>query len=144
MRRSTKEDWAYGAACAFTHGGFGMRRLPSASRWFTRTCREKELDVYSSSMVKKLEVPHHYDTFTILLHWTTAALVVLLWGMASPDIPMAGGVSFIDFFPKGQPRIMVRSLHIALGVVLVAVLLVRLFWRGTSGRKLPPADQGLL
>jgi cytochrome b561 len=92
----------------------------------------------------KPQVAHHYDPLTIVLHWTTAALAVFLWGVASPDIPMAGGVSLIDFFPKGQPRIVVRSLHITLGVVLVVVLLVRLSWRFTSGRKLPPADQGLL
>jgi cytochrome b561 len=99
--------------------------------------------VYSSSTAQKPKVAHHYDTFTILLHWTTAALVVFLWVLASPDIPMAGGVNVIDLFPRGQPRIVVRSLHITLGVVLIAVLLVRLSWRVTSGQKLPQADQGL-
>jgi cytochrome b561 len=89
------------------------------------------------------EVAHRYDTFTILLHWTTATLVVFLWVVASPDIPLTGGVSVIDFFPKGQPRIVVRSLHISFGVVLMAVLLVRLFWRVTSGQRLPPAEHGL-
>src|ERR1700694_3401289 len=86
-----------------------------------------------TSREQKLGVPHHYDTVTILLHWATAALVVFLWGIASPDIPLTGGVSLIDFFPKGQPRIVVRSLHITLGVLLIAVLIVRLSWRVTFG-----------
>jgi cytochrome b561 len=85
-----------------------------------------------------------YDTFTILLHWSTAALVIIQWGVASPDIPMANGVSLIDFFPTGRPRIMMRSVHITLGVLLIAVLLVRIFWRGTSSQKLPAAYPGLL
>ena len=83
-----------------------------------------------------------YDRFTILLHWTTAALVVLLWAIASPDVPLTAGVSLIDFMPNGQPRIVVRSVHITLGLVLIAVLLVRLSWRATSGERLPPAEQG--
>ena len=70
-----------------------------------------------------------YDRLTILLHWLTAALVIILWGIAQ----------VIDFFPRGEPRIAARSTHIVLGVVLIAVLLVRLFWRANSGRKLPPA-----
>jgi cytochrome b561 len=130
--------------------------LSGPAAWSVLTCRatlveprrslahEKEVHVSSSLATEKPEAPQHYDTFTILLHWTTAALVVFLWAIASPDIPMAGGVSFIDFFPNGQPRIAVRSLHITLGVMLIAVLLVRLSWRVTSGQKLPPADQGLL
>jgi cytochrome b561 len=100
--------------------------------------------VHNLSTAQKPRVPHRYDTFTILLHWTTAALVVFQWGIASPDIPMAGGVSLIDFFPTGQPRVVMRSLHITLGVVLIAVLLVRLSWRVTSGQKLPSANHGLL
>jgi cytochrome b561 len=85
-----------------------------------------------------------YDTFTILLHWTTASLVFVQWGIASPDVPMANGVSLIDFFPTGRPRIMMRSVHIALGVLLIAVVLVRIFWRGTSSQKLPAAYPGLM
>jgi cytochrome b561 len=93
-------------------------------------------------MAQGAEIRDRYDTLTILLHWTTAALVVLLWAIASPDIPMAAGVSLIDFMPNGQPRVVMRSVHITLGVVLIVVLLVRVSWRATSGERLPPADQG--
>ena len=75
-----------------------------------------------------------YDRLTIILHWLTALLVVLLWGIAQ----------IIDDFPKGPLRVDARSAHITLGVTLVVVLLVRLFHRATAGRKLPPADRGVL
>jgi cytochrome b561 len=96
----------------------------------------------TSTMARQPAAPDRYDAFTILLHWTTAVLVVLLWAIASPDIPMAAGVSLIDFMPNGRPRIVMRSVHITLGVALIAVLLVRLSWRARSGERLPPADQG--
>jgi cytochrome b561 len=75
-----------------------------------------------------------YDRRTIVLHWVTAVLVVLLWGIAQ----------VIDLFPKGPPRIAVRSVHIVLGVLLGVVLLMRIAWRTGSGRRLPPANQGVM
>lgn len=77
---------------------------------------------------------HCYDSTTIRLHWITAALVGTLWGVAQ----------IIDWFPKGAPKIAVRSLHIMLGVALALVLLTRLYWRMRHGRRLPPADPGVL
>ena len=76
-----------------------------------------------------------YDTRTIALHWATAGLIATQWGIAQ----------VIDLFPKGTPRVAVRSTHIVLGLglVLVAVLVTRVFWRATSGRRLPTADSGL-
>jgi cytochrome b561 len=75
-----------------------------------------------------------YDRRTILLHWITAALVVLLWGIAQ----------VIDLFPKGAPRIAVRSVHIVLGVLLGVILVTRILWRARSGRRLPPANPGVM
>jgi len=75
-----------------------------------------------------------YDGFTIVLHWATAALVVVLWLCAQ----------IIDVFPSGPPRIAARSSHISLGVVLAGVLVIRLLWRLTFGRSLVPGDPGLL
>lgn len=75
-----------------------------------------------------------YDGVSILLHWLTAALVVILWTLGQT----------IDFFPKGAPKIDARSVHITLGATLGVVLLVRVLWRASAGRKLPPADSGWL
>jgi cytochrome b561 len=73
-----------------------------------------------------------YDRTGITLHWVTAVLVILLWVIAH----------FIDDFPRGAPRIAVRSVHITLGVILISVLIALTAWRLRSGRRLPPANAG--
>ena len=76
-----------------------------------------------------------YDRLTIWLHWLTATLVATLWGLAQ----------IIDIWPAGGGgRVNVRSLHVALGLALAATLLLRLIWRHTGGRQLPPAETGSL
>jgi cytochrome b561 len=75
-----------------------------------------------------------YDSASIFLHWTTAALVVVLWLVGE----------FIDDFARGTPRIMARSTHIALGVALALVISIRIAWRASSGRRLPLAVPGAL
>lgn len=67
-----------------------------------------------------------YDRTTIVLHWATAALVLLLWGTAQ----------LIDFFPRGEARYPMRSTHMLLGVLVGAVLVWRSVWRATGGRRL--------
>lgn len=81
-----------------------------------------------------VEAGPRYDGVSILLHWLTAGLVVILWTLGQT----------IDFFPKGAPKIDARSLHITLGATLGIVLLIRVLWRASAGRKLPLADQGWL
>jgi cytochrome b561 len=78
--------------------------------------------------------PASYDPLSIFLHWLTAALVVIVWTLGQT----------LDFFPKGAPKIDARSMHIVLGASLALVLLVRLSWRASAGRSLPPADSGWL
>lgn len=75
-----------------------------------------------------------YDNFSILLHWATAALIILLWVIAQ----------IIDDFARGTPRMMVRSVHIALGVTLAVVIVTRLAWRASPRRRAPLAEAGLL
>jgi cytochrome b561 len=75
-----------------------------------------------------------YDSVSILLHWLTAGLVVILWTLGQT----------IDFFPKGAPKIDARSVHIVLGATLGVVLLGRILWRASAGRRLPLAHQGWL
>jgi cytochrome b561 len=71
-----------------------------------------------------------YDTSTIVLHWCTAILIVLLW--------TAGQI--IDWFPRGTPRVSVRSIHILLGALLICVVVARILWRTRHGVRLPPAE----
>src|SRR5450631_1767552 len=75
-----------------------------------------------------------YDPRSIGLHWLTAALVIVLWALGQT----------IDWFGKGDPRTMARSVHISLGVILGGVLAARLWWRGHGGTRLAPAGTGRL
>jgi cytochrome b561 len=81
-----------------------------------------------------VEPAPRYDGVSIMLHWLTAALVVILWTLGQT----------IDWFPKGAPKIDARSVHIVLGATLGIVIIVRLLWRASSGRKLPSAESGWL
>jgi len=92
---------------------------------------KSEFSVETAAEIPAPEVA--YDRRTIQLHWATAVLVGLLWGIAQ----------IIDLFPKGAPRIAVRSVHIVLGVLLGVLLLMRIVWRSRSGRGLPPANDGV-
>lgn len=75
-----------------------------------------------------------YDPRTIALHWLTVALVAALWCLGQS----------IDWFPKGDPRVTARSLHLTLGAVLAAVLAFRLWWRIGAGARLPLTGPGLM
>lgn len=75
-----------------------------------------------------------YDRLSILLHWLTAALVVTLWTLGQS----------LSFFPRGAPRDAALSVHILLGMSVAVVLALRIVWRASAGRRLPPADTGRL
>ena len=75
-----------------------------------------------------------YDTRTIWLHWLTAGLVLSQWL----------GAQIIDWFPRGPLRVDARSVHISLGLTLLAIFALRVLWRATGGRRLPAADRGAL
>lgn len=87
----------------------------------------------AATLVQTDQTANRYDRTTITLHWLTAGLVITLfllaegWGFVPRDIRKAG-----------------QSLHISLGILLAAVLITRLLWRGSAGRRLPPANTGLL
>ncbi|MBV9076969.1 MAG: cytochrome b [Methylobacteriaceae bacterium] len=75
-----------------------------------------------------------YDGATIALHWATAAIVVLNWGMAQVE----------EFVPRGPARHTLWSVHIVLGTLLLLVLVARVLWRLGGGRALPAADRGFV
>ncbi|CAM5776938.1 cytochrome b561 [Labrys miyagiensis] len=61
-----------------------------------------------------------YDGFTISLHWLTALLVIALF----VSIELRG------FLPRGMAlRHSLESLHISMGILLAAVMAVRILWR---------------
>jgi cytochrome b561 len=75
-----------------------------------------------------------YDSVTIGLHWTTALLVIILWIIGQTA----------DWIPNGPVNNGYWSVHVILGLILAIVLCTRIWWRTMHGRRLPPADKGLL
>ena len=77
-----------------------------------------------------------YDAVTITFHWLTAALVLTLFGtaMAWTYLPRDLGLRWLE------------SVHVSLGIGLAAVLIGRLVWRPTAGRKLaePPGNRAVV
>jgi len=67
-----------------------------------------------------------YDTVAIALHWTTALLVFVLFGLAKTW----------DWFAKPTQESL-QSLHVSLGILLAAVIVARLAFRWAQGH---PAD----
>src|SRR3546814_16474230 len=71
-----------------------------------------------------------YDLTTIILHWLTALLVVVLFVLAQ----------VWDAMPHGTPvRHSLQALHVSLGLLLTAVLVWRVVWRATGVPRLQPA-----
>jgi cytochrome b561 len=77
--------------------------------------------------------PERYDAATIIMHWTTAATVALLWVIGQT----------IDDFPRGMPRTGARTAHILLGAALALLVIVRIIWRLRGGRRLAAVARGL-
>lgn len=68
----------------------------------------------------------NYDNVAISLHWLTALLVVVLFGLAETW----------DYFSKATQESL-QSLHVSLGVMLAAVVLARIVWRLIPGHQRP-------
>ena len=80
-------------------------------------------------------IDERYDTTTIVLHWSTAVLVIALW--------IVGQTA--DYLPEHSlVQTIVWSSHVTLGFALAAIFLYRLFWRSTLGRIVPAADRNTL
>ena len=60
-----------------------------------------------------------YDSKSIYYHWISALLIFLLWIIGQN----------IDSFERGDPRVIVRSIHILLGLILASVFVLRLKWK---------------
>jgi cytochrome b561 len=73
----------------------------------------------------------NYDNVAITLHWLTALLVIVQFAMA---------VTWDDF-PKAT-RETLQSVHVSLGVLLTAVVVVRIIWRLMPGHQRPAIVSG--
>jgi cytochrome b561 len=71
------------------------------------------------------DAAHRYDPRSVAFHWVTALLVILQWL----------GAHAIDLFPRGPLRVDARSVHIAIGVALLLVVIARLAWRFTHAER---------
>ena len=78
----------------------------------------------------KAQRDERYDAATIWLHWSTVALVAILWPLGQ----VTGWVPRVPF------RSGLWSTHVALGLLLAVVLVTRILWRASFGSALPPAD----
>ena len=77
--------------------------------------------------------PFQYDRTTVRIHWAVAILVTVLW--------LIGRLN--GFLPKGPVRLDIWSIHVLMGFVLAVLVIARIAWRFTRGRRLPPADHGV-
>lgn len=73
----------------------------------------------------------NYDNVAISLHWLTALLVLFQFALAETW----------DYLPKPTGETM-QGLHVSLGVVLTAVILVRVVWRLIPGHQRPSIVSG--
>jgi len=85
-----------------------------------------------ADMALNSSLQSRYDGLTITFHWLTALLVVCLWLIGQ----------LVDFVPRGPLRSDVWSTHVLLGFTLFALLVIRIIWRLTAGRHLPPTHPG--
>jgi cytochrome b561 len=73
----------------------------------------------------------HHDGFARALHWLTAVLVLTQFGLAE----------FWGFSAKPTREVMIE-MHMSFGILLTAVLIVRIWWRLMPGHQVRPADSG--
>lgn len=74
-----------------------------------------------------------YDHVTIAFHWLTAVLVIVLFGTAFAW----------NYLPRAWHLHSLEGVHVSLGIALAAVLVGRLAWRATAGRRLAAVGTAL-
>jgi cytochrome b561 len=87
----------------------------------------------SSSAASVSAKPPNHDHGVIVLHWLTAVLVIVLFALAE----------IWSFLPDGHLADGMQSVHISLGILLAAVLILRIVWRTMFAKSIPPAVTGL-
>ncbi|CAA7614740.1 cytochrome b [Magnetospirillum sp. UT-4] len=85
-----------------------------------------------------MTMPARYPAAIIALHWLMAALIIVLWAVGL----------VMEELPKGDLRGQVFGMHKAFGVVVLALLAVRLSWRAATTApelpgSMPPLEQAM-
>lgn len=75
-----------------------------------------------------------YDGTTIILHWLTALLVIVMFAL--PHI-------WQQLERRTPPRLFLIDLHFSLGITLTGIILIRILWRAALGSRLPHAGPEL-
>lgn len=83
--------------------------------------------MHSTQQQTKSQTSERYDWTTIVLHWTTAALVIIQFGTAKIWPLFEGDELETDLF----------NVHLTLGILLSLVIVWRLIWRLFFGDKQP-------
>src|SRR4051812_26369149 len=73
----------------------------------------------------------NYDNVAVTLHWLTALLVVVLFGMA---------ITW-DYFPHATAESL-QKVHVSLGILLTAVIVARIVWRLMPGHQVSSLEVG--
>lgn len=72
-----------------------------------------------------------YDRVAITLHWLTAALVIIQFVLA-----LTWG-----YFPRSTRHLMIVT-HMSFGIILTAVIILRIVWRLIPGHQMPTIVSG--
>jgi cytochrome b561 len=72
-----------------------------------------------------------YDNFTIALHWLTVVLVLAQFALAETW----------SWFARPTRHLMIVT-HMSFGIILSAVIVIRIVWRLTPGHRIAPAVSG--
>lgn len=78
-------------------------------------------------------VKSQYDSFSIILHWATAILVLTQFALAHTW----------GFAPRPEQHVMI-VMHMSFGILLTVLLAVRIIWRGIPANRVLPAESGLM
>ncbi len=76
----------------------------------------------------------NYDLTTIVLHWSVAIITLLLWFIGQTA----------DLISNKPINNGIWSIHVLMGFVLTLLLVWRILWRIWRGRRLPPANTGII
>ncbi|MGE9550727.1 cytochrome b [Erwinia amylovora] len=80
--------------------------------------------------MRQTSTSSHYDRVTITLHWLTALDVIFLFASFQIWSRLARGTPL---------RHSLQSWHISFGILLALLMIARIVWRASKGRRLPPA-----